>query len=55
MITVQLMELFKNFQNLINIQYFSSNYNFTDTGLINFGKSLENHPSLNSLSLNFGR
>ena len=28
--------------------------NFTDSGLTNFGKSLENVPTLNSLSLDFG-
>ena len=27
--------------------------NFTDSGLTNFGKSLENIPTLNSISLNF--
>ena len=27
--------------------------NFTDSGLTNFGKSLENLPALNSISLNF--
>ena len=27
--------------------------NFTDSGLINFGKSLENLPALNSISLRF--
>ena len=32
---------------------FYSNRNFTDSGLTNFGKSLENLPALNSISLNF--
>ena len=27
--------------------------NFTDSGLTNFGKSLENLPALKSISLNF--
>ena len=30
-----------------------SNQNFTDSGLTNIGKSLENLPALNSISLNF--
>ena len=33
---------------------FYSNYNFTDSGLTNLGKSLENVSALNSISLNFG-
>ena len=32
---------------------FYRNRNFTDSGLTNFGKSLENLPTLNSISLNF--
>ena len=32
---------------------FYSNENFTDNGLTNFGRSLENHHSLNSIILNF--
>ena len=35
------------------IIYFYRNENFTDNGLTNFGKSLENCPALNSISLNF--
>ena len=31
---------------------FYSNRNFTDSGLTNLGKSLENLPALNSISLN---
>ena len=34
---------------------FYSNKNFTDSSLTNFGKSLENLPALNSISLNFDR
>ena len=32
---------------------FDRNKNFSDSGLTNFGKSLENLPALNSISLNF--
>ena len=32
---------------------FYSNKNFTDNGLTNFGKSIENVPTINSISLNF--
>ena len=32
---------------------FYRNENFTDSGLTNFGKSLENVPTLNFISLNF--
>ena len=32
---------------------FYSNRNFTDSGLTNFGKSLEDLTALNSISLNF--
>ena len=32
---------------------FYSNKIFSDNGLTNFGKSLENHTALNSISLNF--
>ena len=47
------MKLFKSYQNLINTQYFYSNWNFTDNGLIKFGKSLKTVPTLNYISLNF--
>ena len=32
---------------------FYRNRNFTDSGITNLGKSLENLPALNSISLNF--
>ena len=38
---------------LIFIIYFYSCENFTDTGLTNFGKSLENISALNTISYNF--
>ena len=38
----------------INMFYvFYSNRNFTDSGLTNFGKPLENLAALNSITLNF--
>ena len=41
---------------LISFNYiFYSNKKFTDSGLTNFGKSFENCPALNSISLNFFR
>ena len=48
-----IIELIENFQ--INIfLFFIGIKNFTDSGLTNFGKSLENLPALNSISLSFG-
>ena len=35
------------------IIYFYSNENFTNSGLTNFGKSLQNLPALNSISFYF--
>ena len=47
-----IIELIENFP--INIFYiFIAIENFTDSGLTNFGKSLENLPALNSISLDF--
>ena len=37
----------------INTHYLDRNRNFTDNGLINFGKSLENLLALNKISLTF--
>ena len=37
---------------LIYLFFYSNDLN--DSGLTNFGKSLENIPALNSISLNFG-
>ena len=38
---------------VLKIKYFYSSRNFTDKGLINFGKSIQNLSGLNSISLNF--
>ena len=37
----------------VNIQYFYSNKTFTNSGIINFGKSLQILPALKSISLHF--
>ena len=34
---------------------FYSNESFTDSGLTNFGKSFQNLPALNSITLNFAQ
>ena len=47
------MKLFKSYQNLINPQSFYRNQRFTDSGLTNFGKSLETLPTLNYVNLDF--
>ena len=36
---------------IIYFKYFDSNENFTNNGLINFGKSLENLKKINFISL----
>ena len=38
---------------LIYFMLLYSNWKFTDSGLTNFGKSLENLPALNYIYLNF--
>ena len=37
------------------LSLFYRNQNFTNSGLINFGKSLANTPTLNSIFLNFDK
>ena len=46
------IQLFSNW--LTDILYFYRNENFTDNGLTNFGKSLENVLTLSSITFDFG-
>ena len=39
----------------LDILCFSRSKNFTDSGLINFGKSLKSLSALNSISINFAQ